>query len=439
MTTTFRDLGLSSPVLQALERLQFTTPTPIQSRSIPLLLRGRDLIGSAQTGTGKTAAFTLPILTQLFGAERGLRALVLVPTRELACQVADSIRTFARFTPLVATPGRLLDHISRRSVDLCHIKHLVLDEADRMLDMGFLPDVRRVVGQLPGDRQTALFSATIPPQIEGLIRWAMKCPETVEIGQRRSPAETVRHALYPVAEVQKADLLKELLSRSGFRSTIVFCRTKHRADRVGRLLERHKHAVAVIHSNRSQRQRDQALAGFRVGRFKILVATDIAARGLDVPSVSHVINYDVPSHPEDYVHRIGRTGRAQAEGDAFTIVVAGEANQVRAIERLIGKGISHQKLENFNYQHTSLFEPLGRDRLKACGKAQGGRIHGGSHLAVAKAVVDAPKSCLHRRNEFTFSLSGLGEMRLCLVLIRTSIPSTENLEEANPPVSKNEL
>jgi ATP-dependent RNA helicase RhlE len=410
MTTKFHDLGLSSPVLQALQRLQFTTPTAIQSRSIPLLLQGRDLIGSAQTGTGKTAAFALPILTQLIGAERDPRALVLVPTRELACQVADSIRTFARFTPLrctvvyggvgygkqldslrcgtdilVATPGRLLDHISRGSVNLRRIKHLVLDEADRMLDMGFLPDVRRIVAQVPGDRQTALFSATIPPQIDGLIAWAMKRPETVEIGQRRSPAETVRHALYPVAEVQKADLLKELLSRSDFRSTIVFCRTKHRADKVGRLLQRNQHAVTVIHSNRSQRERDQALAGFRVGRFKILVATDIAARGLDVPSVSHVINYDVPSHPEDYVHRIGRTGRAQAEGDAFTIVVAGEGNQVRAIERFIGKKISQQKIENFDYQYTSLFEPPGCNRREAFGKARGGRIHGGYAFGVGKS------------------------------------------------------
>jgi ATP-dependent RNA helicase RhlE len=400
--TKFHDLGLSSPVLQAVQGLQFTTPTPIQARSIPLLLQGRDVIGSAQTGTGKTAAFALPILTQLGGTERDPRALVLVPTRELACQVADSIRTFARFTPLrctalyggvgygkqldslrcgtdivVATPGRLLDHLSRRAVDLRRVKHLVLDEADRMLDMGFLPDVRRIVAQVPTGRQTALFSATIPPQIGALIAWAMQRPETVEIGQRRSPAETVRHVLYPVAEVQKADLLKELLSRSSFRSTIIFCRTKHRADRVGRLLQRHNHEVAVIHSNRSQRERDQALAGFRLGRFKILVATDIAARGLDVPSVSHVINYDVPSHPEDYVHRIGRTGRALAEGDAFTIVVAGEADQVRAIERFIGQEISHQKLENFQYQYTTLFEPSTRDRRETAGKARGGRIHGG--------------------------------------------------------------
>ena len=407
--TSFHNLGLSAPVLRAVDALQYETPTPIQARGIPVLLHGRDLIGSAQTGTGKTAAFALPILTKLGNPETAPRALILVPTRELACQVEESIRNFARFTPLrctvvyggvgyakqldslrcgtdllVATPGRLLDHISRRSVDLRRIKHLVLDEADRMLDMGFLPDVRRIVGHLPAERQTALFSATIPPQIETLIGWAMTRPETVEIGQRRSPAETVRHSLYPVAEIQKPELLKELLARSRFRSTIVFCRTKHRADKVGRLLHGHQHAVAVIHSNRSQRERNQALAGFREGRFRVLVATDIAARGLDVPEVSHVINYDVPSHPEDYVHRIGRTGRAQAEGDAFTIMVAAEVSQVRAIERFIGKQISQQKLEDFRYQHTSLFDAPARDRAQNDGKVRGGRVHGGYFFGRAK-------------------------------------------------------
>jgi ATP-dependent RNA helicase RhlE len=402
---TFDELGLSSPVMRAVQALQFSIPTPIQARGIPVLLAGRDLIGSAQTGTGKTAAFALPILTRLERPERAPRALVLVPTRELACQVEEAIRSFARFTPLrctvvyggvgygkqldslrcgtdllVATPGRLLDLVQRRSVDLRSVRHLVLDEADRMLDMGFLPDVKRILASLPVQRQTALFSATIPPQIETLIHWAMKSPETIEIGQRRSPAETVRHSVYPVAEVQKADLLQELLLRSKHRSAIIFCRTKHRADRVGRLLGRGSNSVAVIHSNRSQRERDQALGGFRDGRFKVLVATDIAARGIDVPEVSHVINYDVPSHPEDYVHRIGRTGRAQNEGDAFTIMVAEEATQVRAIERFIGRPIVQQKLENFQYQYTSLFEAPAPGRPQPRGKARGGRIHGGYYF-----------------------------------------------------------
>jgi len=410
---SFSTLGLSKPVLDAVQALGYETPTPIQAQCIPLMLAGRDVIGSAQTGTGKTAAFALPILSQLTNAERAPRALVLVPTRELACQVEEAIRTMARFTHLrctvvyggvgygkqleslrrgtdivVATPGRLLDHIESRSVDLSRVKHLVLDEADRMLDMGFLPDVKRIISNVPAVRQTALFSATIPAQIESLIKWAMKSPQTVEIGQRRCPAETVRHAVYPVADAQKSDLLKELLHRSDYGSAIVFCRTKHRADKIGKMLSKHNHAVAIIHSNRTQRERDKALGGFRSGEFKILVATDIAARGIDVAEVTHVINYDVPMHPEDYVHRIGRTGRAQAEGDAFTLMVAEDAQTVRAIERYIGKPITQHKVENFDYQYTSLFEAprpgSSRTTQPAYGKARGGRIHGGYHFARSK-------------------------------------------------------
>ena len=410
---SFLNLGLSKPVLDAVQALGYETPTPIQAQGIPIMMQGRDLIGSAQTGTGKTAAFALPILSQLDKPERTPRALVLVPTRELACQVEESIRIFARFSHLrcavlyggvgygkqfealrcgtdivVATPGRLLDHIERRTVDLSRIKHLVLDEADRMLDMGFLPDVKRIISHVPGMRQTALFSATVPAQIESLIKWAMKSPETVEIGQRRSPAETVRHTVYPVADAQKTDLLKELLERSDYRSAIVFCRTKHRADRIGKMLSRSNHSVAVIHSNRSQRERDRALGGFRSGEFKVLVATDIAARGIDVAEVSHVINFDVPTHPEDYVHRIGRTGRAQAEGDAFTLMVAEEAQSMRAIERYIGKPITQQKVENFQYQYTALFEAPksgNRGNQPVYGKARGGRVHGGYSYGRAKS------------------------------------------------------
>ncbi len=410
---SFLNLGLSQPALDAVLALGFETPTPIQARSIPIMMAGRDLIGSAQTGTGKTAAFALPILSQLGKPERIPRALILVPTRELACQVEESIRTFARFTHLrctvlyggvgygkqfeslrcgtdivVATPGRLLDHLERRTLDLRNVKHLVLDEADRMLDMGFLPDVKRIISQVPQVRQTALFSATIPAQIESLIKWAMKSPETVEIGQRRSPAETVRHAVYPVADAQKVDLLKELLEKSDYRSAIVFCRTKHRADRIGRMLSKHNHAVAIIHSNRTQKERDRALGGFRSGVFKVLVATDIAARGIDVAEVSHVINFDVPSHPEDYVHRIGRTGRAEAEGDAYTLMVAEDAQTVRAIERYIGKPITKQKVESFNYQYTALFEAPrtnARQNAPVYGKARGGRVHGGYSFGRAKA------------------------------------------------------
>ena len=403
---TFAELGISPKLLQAIQALGYERPTPIQARSIPVLLQGRDVIGSAQTGTGKTAAFALPLLTLLDKPEKDVRALILVPTRELACQVNESISQFARLTCLrtallyggvgygrqlgdlrrgvdiiIATPGRLLDHIQRGSVKLGRVRFLVLDEADRMLDMGFLPDVKRILSNVPEQRQTALFSATIPPQIDALIKGTMRSPEVIEIGQRRSPAETVRHAIYPVADGQKSDLLKELLAQSDYRSAIVFCRTKHRADRVGRMLRGHNHPVAVIHSNRTQRERDQALGGFREGKFRVLVATDIAARGIDVAEVSHVINYDVPQHPEDYVHRIGRTGRAEAEGDAFTLMAAEDSTYVRAIERFIGRKIAHQRVESFEYQHTRLFDAPKAGTQPITGKPRGGRRHGGYSFA----------------------------------------------------------
>jgi len=282
---------------------------------------------------------------------------------------------------IIATPGRLLDHVGRGTCRLDRVKYLVLDEADRMLDMGFLPDVRRIVERCPRDRHTSLFSATIPIEIETLIKWAMKHPQTIEIGARRSPAETVKHVIYPVAEDQKSDLLRELLERVNYDSVIVFCRTKHRADRIAQVLKRNNHAVAVLHSNRTQREREEALKGFRNGRFEVLVATDIAARGLDIADVSHVINYDVPQHPEDYIHRIGRTGRAEALGDAFTLMVAEDAQHVAAIERFIGRKVERVKLENFNYRYTALFEegkpgqPQGFPR-----KARGVRLSGGYYF-----------------------------------------------------------
>ena len=406
----FSQFGLSAPMLEGVKAMGYIDPTPIQLRAIPLIMAGQDVIGSAQTGTGKTAAFALPILSKLGRHEPHTRLLVLEPTRELAAQVETAIHDFARFTDLttavffggvgygkqmdalkvgvdiiVATPGRLLDHLERGTCRLDHVQYLVLDEADRMLDMGFLPDVRRIVEKCPRNRHSSLFSATIPPQIETLIKWAMRTPQTIEIGARRSVADTVKHVIYPVAEDQKSDLLRELLERVNYESVIVFCRTKHRADRIAHLLKRNNHAVAVLHSNRTQREREDALRGFRTGRFELLVATDIAARGLDIADVSHVINYDVPQHPEDYIHRIGRTGRAESTGDAFTLMVAEDAQHVHAIERFIGKKVERIKLENFNYKYTALFEEGKPGQPQGSpGTVKGVRLSGGYYFGPAR-------------------------------------------------------
>jgi ATP-dependent RNA helicase RhlE len=377
----FSKLGLSQKVLDGVRAAGYNDPTPIQLRAVPIILEGRDLIGCAQTGTGKTAAFALPIISRL--NQRGaLRALVLEPTRELAAQVETAIRDYARFTNLrtvvlfggtgygrqdqalrqgadivVATPGRLLDQINRGKLRLNQIETLVLDEADRMLDMGFLPDVRRVIERCPRSRQTMLFSATIPPEIEQLCHWALRNPETIEIGRRRSPAENVTHALYPVDVGQKQELLEELLRRTDYDQVLIFCRTKNGADRVARKLQQQGHVLAVLHSNRTQRERERALNGFRDGRFEVMVATDIAARGIDVEQISHVINFDVPHHPEDYVHRIGRTGRAQSVGDAFTLMTGEDVQEIAAIERFVGQKIPRVKLEGFKYAYTRLLDP----------------------------------------------------------------------------------
>src|SRR5499427_8737991 len=399
----FNKLGLSPAMIEGVKAMGYVEPTPIQLRAIPLILAGQDVIGSAQTGTGKTAAFALPILSQLGQHSGRPRLLVLEPTRELAAQVETAIRDFARFTNLhvtvvfggvgygrqnealkrgvdvlVATPGRLLDHLERGTCHLNHVQHLVLDEADRMLDMGFLPDVRRIVQRCPRERQTMLFSATIPVEIETLIKWAMRNPQTIEIGARRSPAETVKHVIYPVADAQKTDQLLALLDRVHYESVIVFCRTNHGSDRIAHLLKKNNHAVAVLHSNRTQREREQALRGFRDGRYEVLVATDIASRGLDIADVSHVINYDVPQHPEDYIHRIGRTGRAEATGDAFTLMVAEDSKHVAAIERFISQKIERVRLENFDYRYTALFEEEKPGAPSGAGsRVRGARVRGG--------------------------------------------------------------
>ncbi|MGH7996803.1 MAG: DEAD/DEAH box helicase [Opitutaceae bacterium] len=380
MDTAFTHLGLAPALAYAAQEMGYVDPTPIQQQGVPIVLSGRDLIGSAQTGTGKTAAFALPIIQRL-GAHGAMRCLVLEPTRELALQVEEAFHRFAKFTDLrvtivyggvgygkqtedlrrgmdilAATPGRLLDHLEQGNCTLDRIDILVLDEVDRMLDMGFLPDVRRIVQRCPRERQTLFFSATIPPEIEQLAGWALHNPAKVEIGMRRSPAETVAHAFYPVVAQQKFELLQLLLERTEFKSVLVFCRTRMGADRIAARLKTKGHTVGVLHSDRSQRERIEALEGFKSGKFEVLVATDIAARGLDIAGISHVVNYDVPENPEDYVHRIGRTGRAQHAGDAFTLVTEDDVRDARSIERFIGTAIERKRIEGFPYTYSALFD-----------------------------------------------------------------------------------
>jgi ATP-dependent RNA helicase RhlE len=373
----FKALNLSDSVLRGVQAAGYTDPTPIQLRAIPIVLGGGDLIGSAQTGTGKTAAFALPILTKLGAHARGqnARVLVLEPTRELAAQVETAFRDFARFTDIrpvaifggvgygyqrselkrgvdiiVATPGRLMDYLKEGSISLRDISVLVLDEVDRMLDMGFLPVVKDIISRCPKNRQTLFFSATVPPEIQAVASFALRNPTRIEVGVNRSVTQSVNHALYLVSFEQKFELLVALLEKTDFNSVLVFSRTKHGADKIARRLKAANHSVAVLHANRSQNQRIEALAGFKSGKYEVMVATDIAARGIDVAGVSHVINYDVPEKPEDYVHRIGRTGRAQAVGDAFTLVTPENAADVRDIERFIGQKIPELRLEGFPYK-----------------------------------------------------------------------------------------
>jgi len=377
---TFFKLGLGKAMVAAVVEQGYTAPTPIQERAIPLVLTGRDLIGTAQTGTGKTAAFALPILHHLGGHGR-CRCLILEPTRELALQVEEAFRNYGKFTDLrvavvyggvgygkqreelqrgvdviVATPGRLLDLVGDGTCRLGDLEVLVLDEVDRMLDMGFLPDVRRIIRHVPAKRQTLLFSATLPPEIQGLAQSVLTNPETIEIGIRSSPAETVDHAFYPVVAAQKFELLSSLLEHTEYKSVIIFTRTKIGADKIAHRLHSLGHKTGVMHSDRSQRERTEALEGFKNGSFQMLVATDLAARGLDIRGVTHVINYDMPENPEDYVHRIGRTGRANHEGDAYTLMTEEDIRNARSIERLINRPVPRRKLESFNYLYSALFE-----------------------------------------------------------------------------------
>jgi len=372
---SFSTLGLRAELQRSLHRLGFERPTPVQLEAIPPALEGRDLLASAQTGSGKTAAFALPILQRLADGRRGTtRALVLTPTRELAAQIDEHVRALAAHTGLtsatvfgglgmgpqekalrrgtdiiVATPGRLLDHMRSSYAAMPGLEVLVLDEADRMLDMGFLPDVKRILRQLPPNRQTLFFSATLPPPIAALAREMLKNPVTVAVQRKSAPATGITQAAYPVPSALKPALLVELVKTGTIRSVIAFTRTKHRANRLADFLARHGVSAGRIHGNRSQNQRTEALAGFKAGRFPVLVATDIAARGIDVEALSHVVNFDVPNSPEDYVHRVGRTARASATGDAFLFYSPEEEGNVRSIERAIGQRLPRLTVPGFDY------------------------------------------------------------------------------------------
>ena len=371
----FSSLKLHPDLLKGIKELGFTRPTPIQEAAIPPALAGRDVLACAMTGSGKTAAFLLPILHKLISRPRGVtRALVLTPTRELAAQIVEDLNDLAVHTPitgaaifggvgmgpqehafrsgvdvLVATPGRLLDHFRMPYAKLAGVEHLVLDEADRMLDMGFLPDIRRVLRHLPPKRQTLFFSATMPAPILTLTREMLHNPESIQLDRKPAPAVGITQAVYPVPQELKSALLVALLQRGEMREALVFTRTKHRANRLADYLARHGIKAERIHGNRSQSQRTEALAGFKSGKYRVLVATDIAARGIDVEALGHVVNFDVPKAAEDYIHRVGRTARAELTGDAFTLVSPDEEAELRGIERVVGKRLPRITVPDFDY------------------------------------------------------------------------------------------
>ncbi len=399
----FRALGLDARILQAIQEAGYSEPTPIQAAAIPPILAGNDLIGIAQTGTGKTAAFTLPILDLLSklvgqGPLRGIKCLILAPTRELVVQIKENVEAYAKHLPLrvttifggvserpqiqalrngvdlvIATPGRLMDLMAQRHVNMNGLEFLVLDEADRMLDMGFLPNIKRIVKALPVKRQTLLFSATLSKEIEALTHEFQRHPKIIQIGKRSNPAETVTQLVYEVPKHLKPSLLLHLLVDPSFNMVLVFSKMKHSADRIARYLEKFGVKTATLHSNRSQNQRLKALTDFKSGAVRVLVATDIAARGIDVDGISHVVNFDFPAQPEDYVHRIGRTGRAQAIGDAISFITGEDQGALRALERFIGRGIVRKRADGFDYSASP--PPPGPDdeRERRPRQGQGGR------------------------------------------------------------------
>ncbi len=415
----FSEFGLDARLLRAVEALGYSTPTPIQAESIPPAMAGRDVLAAAMTGSGKTAAFLLPILHRLLQAPKpGTRVLVLTPTRELAAQILEACQGFAKYAGvssaaifggvgmgpqedalrrgvavLIATPGRLLDHLGRPGVKLDKLDYLVLDEADRMLDMGFLPDVRRVLSRLPTQRQTMFFSATLPPEVRTLSRDMLKDAVAINVERQSAPATGVTQSLWPVNGGNKSALLAEMLRRNVIGNVIVFTRTKHRTNRLSEYLEKHGIPNARIHGNRSQSQRTQALADFKSGKLRVLCATDIVARGIDVEALEHVVNFDVPHVPADYIHRVGRTARADAVGEAFTFVSPDEEEDLRQIERAIGKKIERRTLPDFDYAQRvaeALEIPLAvriaeiRSRKaeeRAAGKGRAARAAGGQASA----------------------------------------------------------
>jgi len=412
---SFDTLGLSAEILRAVHEQGYNEPTPIQVKAIPLILEGRDIMAGAQTGTGKTAGFTLPLLQLLNSrptdpGQSAVRALVLTPTRELAAQVEQSIITYGRHLPLksavifggvkinpqidklrrgvdilVATPGRLLDHARQRTVDLSKVEVLILDEADRMLDMGFIHDIRKILALLPvkGQRQNLLFSATFSNEIKQLSHSLLNQPELVEVARRNAPIELIAQLAHPVDQGRKRELLSHMIGAGNWRQVLVFTRTKHGANRLAKQLVMDGLSATAIHGNKSQGARTRALADFKQGLVRVLVATDIAARGLDIDQLPHVVNYELPNVPEDYVHRIGRTGRAGNEGAAISLVSSEESRLLRDIERLIGREIPKQVLPGYEPDGRTRAEPVERTRSTRQGAGRNGRAAGNGGRAAA--------------------------------------------------------
>ncbi len=390
---SFESLGLRTELVRAVHEKGYDTPTPIQQQAIPVVLTGKDLMGAAQTGTGKTAGFTLPVLQRLLNktqqkkTERPIRALILTPTRELASQVYESIETYGKYLPitstvvfggvninpqkkklkqgvdaLVATPGRLLDHASQKTVDLSKVEVLILDEADRMLDMGFIHDIKKVLALLPKDKQTLLFSATFSPEIKALANKLLNAPVQVQVAQQNVTTDQVAQIVHPVDKKRKRELLSYLIGSNNWKQVLVFNRTKHGSNRLAEQLNKDGISASAIHGNKSQGARTRALADFKTGKIRVLVATDIAARGLDIKQLPHVVNFELPNVAEDYVHRIGRTGRAGHEGEAMSLVCIDELKLLKSIEKLIRRKIPQQVIEGYEPDPSIKAEPIKNGR-----------------------------------------------------------------------------